>query len=193
MTAPRVLLLDNYDSFTWNLAQALMVLGAEVVVRRNDEVDLAACDALDPTHVVISPGPGRPEDAGLSIPLIRHVLGRLPVLGVCLGHQALAVALGGEVVHAPRLMHGKASPVRHDGRREYAGVPSPFDAARYHSLIVSEAGLPSALEVSARTDRGEIMGIRHRELPAYGVQFHPESVLCPDGPAILANVLAEGG
>ena len=188
---PRVLLIDNYDSFTWNLAQALMVLGADVHVHRNDTIDLAACEALDPTHVVISPGPGRPEDAGVSIPLILENIGRRPVFGVCLGHQALAHALGGSVVHAPRLMHGKSSPVEHDGAREYAGISQPFQAARYHSLIVLEGDLPEALEVSARTAEGEVMGIRHRELPVYGVQFHPESVLCPEGPAILANFLAD--
>ena len=187
---PRVLLLDNYDSFTWNLAQALMVLGAEVHVHRNDQIDLAGCDAIEATHIVISPGPGRPEDAGLSIPLIEHTLGKKPLFGVCLGHQALAHALGGSVVHAPRLMHGKSSPVNHDGLREYAGISQPFQAARYHSLIVLEEDLPAALQVSSRTDEGEVMGIRHRDLPVYGVQFHPESVLCPEGPDILANFLS---
>ena len=186
----RVLLLDNYDSFTFNLAQALMVLGAEVHVHRNDQITIEACEALEPTHVVISPGPGRPEAAGISVELIQHSLGRWPLLGVCLGHQALAASLGGSVVHAPRLMHGKSTPVSHDGRQEYAGVSEPFQAARYHSLIVTEPDLPAALEVSARTDEGEVMGIRHRTLPVFGVQFHPESVLCPEGPRILANFLA---
>lgn len=190
MTAPRVLLLDNYDSFTWNLAQALLVLGADVEVVRNDQIDLAGVERFRPSHVVISPGPGRPEAAGLTIPLIRHAIGRWPLFGVCLGHQALAAALGGSVVHAPRLMHGKSSPVFHDGRREYTGVSEPFQAARYHSLIVLEHDLPAELEVSSRTAEGEVMGIRHRTLPVAGVQFHPESVLCPEGPTILGNFLA---
>ena len=186
-----ILLLDNKDSFVWNLAQALMVLGADVQVHRNDQIDLAGCEDLDPTHVVISPGPGRPEDAGVSISLIRHSIGRRPLLGVCLGHQALAHALGGTVTYAPRMMHGKSSPVSHDGTREYAGIARPFQAARYHSLIVDPRDLPDSLEVSSHTAEGEVMGLRHRDWPVYGVQFHPESVLCPEGPAILANFLAE--
>ncbi len=185
----RVLLLDNYDSFTFNLAQALMILGADVTVIRNDEVTVEAAVNMDVSHVVISPGPGRPEHAGIAMKLIEQTIGQKPLLGVCLGHQALAATLGGAVVHAPRLMHGKSSPVHHDGTREYAGISEPFTAARYHSLIVRSHDLPAELEVSSRTEEGEVMGIRHRSLPVVGVQFHPESVLCPEGPAILGNFL----
>ena len=185
----RVLLLDNYDSFTFNLAQALMILGAEVEVVRNDEVSVEAAVAMEVSHVVISPGPGRPEEAGIAMALIEQTIGQKPLLGVCLGHQALAATLGGSVVHAPRLMHGKSSRVLHDGTREYVGISQPFQAARYHSLIVRSNDLPASLEVSSRTAEGEVMGIRHRNLPVVGVQFHPESVLCPEGPNILANFL----
>ena len=185
----RVLLLDNYDSFTFNLAQALMILGAEVDVVRNDGLTVDAAVAMDVSHVVISPGPGRPEQAGIAMALIERTIGHKPLLGVCLGHQALAATLGGAVVHAPRLMHGKSSPVHHDGAREYVGISEPFQAARYHSLIVRDHDLPTELEVSSRTVEGEVMGIRHKSLPVIGVQFHPESVLCPEGPNILANFL----
>jgi len=185
----RVFLLDNYDSFTWNLVQALQVLGADVTVRRNDALTVDEALALAPTHVVVSPGPGRPEAAGITVDLIRACVGRVPLLGVCLGHQALAVALGGRVEHAPRCMHGKASAVYHDGRTLYAGLPNPFDAGRYHSLAVPEAGVPADCEVSAYTSDGEVMGLRHRRHPVEGVQFHPESVLTPEGNRLLANFL----
>jgi anthranilate synthase/aminodeoxychorismate synthase-like glutamine amidotransferase len=186
---PRVLLIDNYDSFTYNLAQALAALGAEVAVRRNDAIDAAAALALEPTHLVISPGPGRPEAAGNMPSILAALLTRLPVLGVCLGHQALAAALGGEIAPARALLHGKASAVYHDGRTLYEGLPNPFSAGRYHSLAVVEATLPPDLEISAYTSDGEIMGLRHRALPAEGVQFHPESVLTPEGSRLLGNFL----
>jgi anthranilate synthase/aminodeoxychorismate synthase-like glutamine amidotransferase len=186
----RILLLDNYDSFTFNLAQSLWGLGAEVRVVRNDKISVAEVAAWGPSHVVISPGPGRPENAGISVDLIRASIGRWPLLGVCLGHQALAHALSGTVTHAPQMMHGKSSRIQHAGDREYSGLSQPMTIARYHSLIVLESGLPTELEVSARTETGEVMGIRHRSLPVYGVQFHPESVLSPEGDALLANFLA---
>jgi para-aminobenzoate synthetase component II len=185
----RVLLIDNYDSFTWNLAQALAVLDAEVVVRRNDAITLAQARALAPTHVVVSPGPGTPEGAGISMALIEALIEHVPMLGVCLGHQALAAALGGRVVRAARPVHGKASLVYHDGRTLYQGVANPFRAGRYHSLVVAEEGLPADLAVSAYTSEGEIMGLRHRTRPAEGVQFHPESLLTPDGGRLLRNFL----
>jgi anthranilate synthase/aminodeoxychorismate synthase-like glutamine amidotransferase len=185
----RVLLIDNYDSFTYNLVQALRVLGAEVEVRRNDEVTVAEAQELAPTHLVISPGPGRPEDAGISLAVLGAMLSRLPILGVCLGHQALGALLGGRVVRAKQLMHGKASPVYHDGRTLYEGLPNPFPAGRYHSLAVAEEGFPDDVMVSAYTSDGEIMGLRHRTLPVEGVQFHPESVLTPEGNRLLRNFL----
>jgi anthranilate synthase/aminodeoxychorismate synthase-like glutamine amidotransferase len=185
----RVLLVDNYDSFTWNLVQALAALGADVRVHRNDAIDLAAARAIEPTHVVVSPGPGRPEDAGISIDVLREMMRTVPVLGVCLGHQALAVAMGARVERAQSLMHGKPSAVYHDGRTLYEGLPNPFDAGRYHSLAVLEDTLPAELKVSAYTSDGEIMGIRHASLPAEGVQFHPESVLTPEGTRLLRNFL----
>ena len=188
MTA-RVLLIDNYDSFTWNLAQALLALGAAVDVRRNDAIGAKeACD-LAPTHLVISPGPGRPENAGGTLAILEALLARVPVLGVCLGHQALAVVMGARVVPAPRLVHGQASPVYHDGRALYAGLPNPFPAGRYHSLCVDDATLPADLSVCAFTSEGEVMGLRHGSLPVEGVQFHPESVLTPNGERLLANFL----
>jgi anthranilate synthase/aminodeoxychorismate synthase-like glutamine amidotransferase len=188
----KVLLLDNYDSFTFNLEQALRVLGAEVWVHRNDTLTCDAALALEPTHIVISPGPGWPRDAGISMALIEGAMEvGLPLLGVCLGHQAIAEVMGGRVVHAPRLMHGKSSPVTHDGRGVFAGISQPFEAARYHSLIVDEGSLPVSMEVTARTAQGEVMGIRHRQARVEGVQFHPESVLCPEGDAMLANFLAQ--
>ncbi len=187
--AARVLLIDNYDSFTYNLVQALGVLGAEVIVRRNDALSLDEAEDLRPTHLVVSPGPGRPEQAGISIPSITRFMTRIPVLGVCLGHQAMVAALGGEVVPATSLVHGKASAIYHDGRSLYEGLPSPFPAGRYHSLAVGRDSLPEDLEASAHTSDGEIMGIRHRRLPAEGVQFHPESVLTPVGSRILGNFL----
>ncbi len=188
----RVLVVDNYDSFTHNLVQALLLLGAEVTVRRNDEVTAAQARDLRPTHLVVSPGPGRPEGAGMSMVLIESMLGLAPVLGVCLGHQALAAVFGASIVPSPRLLHGRASPVYHDGRTLYQGLPSPFLAGRYHSLAVSDDGLPPELAVTAYTSEGEVMGIRHRTLPAEGVQFHPESVLTPEGAQILRNFLDLG-
>ena len=183
-----VLLLDNYDSFTFNLAQYLGELGAPPLVRRNDEITLDEVDALKPDHIGISPGPGRPEDAGISVALIRRFGATTPVLGVCLGHQGIGVAFGGQVVRAPQLMHGKVSSIQHDGRGVFHGVSQPFTAGRYHSLVVAEP-LPDALEISARTDDGTIMGVRHRAFPVHGVQFHPESVLTGEGRQILRNFL----
>ena len=185
----RVLLIDNYDSFTYNLVQALAVLGAEVSVFRNDEVTVEEATGIAPSHFVVSPGPGRPEDAGRTMPLIDAMIRRVPVLGVCLGHQALCAVLGGRVISAKRLMHGKTSPVYHDGRTIFEGLPSPFLAGRYHSLAVAEEGLPADLAVSAYTSDGEIMGGRQRTLPAEGVQFHPESILTPEGERLLRNFL----
>ncbi len=187
--APRLLLIDNYDSFTYNLVQAFLVLGADVAVHRNDEITVAAARAVAPTHLCISPGPGTPSDAGVSKDMIRAFAGRIPVLGVCLGHQALVEVYGGEVVRAGRLMHGKASEVRHDGLGLYAGLPDPFRAGRYHSLIARKAALPDALQVTAWTEEGEVMGVRHRESAVEGVQFHPESILTPHGPRLLAAFL----
>lgn len=186
-----VLVVDNYDSFTFNLVQALACLGAEVTVRRNDEVTVENALTLDATHLVVSPGPGRPEEAGISIPLISGAAPRIPVLGVCLGHQALAAAFGGSVAGAGSLMHGKASPVYHDGRGLFEGLPNPFSAGRYHSLAVQEETLPENLRISAYTSDGEIMGIRHRDLPLEGVQFHPESILTPEGDRLLRNFLEQ--
>ena len=189
----RLLLIDNYDSFTYNLVQAFMVLGAEVIVHRNDALTVAAAAALQPTHLCISPGPGTPQQAGVSIAMIRAFAGHIPVLGVCLGHQAIAEAFGGRVVRAPRLMHGKTSPIEHDGLGVYAGIPSPCEVGRYHSLIAERETLPAELRVTARTAEGEIMGLRHATLNLEGVQFHPESVLTPEGPAIMKNFLAVSG
>jgi anthranilate synthase/aminodeoxychorismate synthase-like glutamine amidotransferase len=192
-TVPRLLLVDNYDSFTYNLVQAFLVLGADVLVHRNDEITVEQAQHLRPTHLCISPGPGTPRDAGVSMAMIAAFAGEIPVLGVCLGHQSIVEVFGGEVVRAGRLMHGKVSPVHHDGRGVFAGLPDPFDAGRYHSLIARPESLPAVLEVSARTAEGEIMGVRHRELAVEGVQFHPESVLTPDGPALLGNFLSFAG
>ena len=193
MTAPRLLLVDNYDSFTYNLVQAFLVLGADVLVHRNDQITIAEAQALAPTHLCISPGPGTPRDAGVSMSMIEAFAGRLPVLGVCLGHQSIVEVFGGEVVRAGRLMHGKVSPVHHDGRGILEGMPQPFDAGRYHSLIARPDSLPPLLEVTARTAEGEIMGVRHKELMVEGVQFHPESVLTPQGPVLLGNFLKQRG
>ena len=189
----RLLLIDNYDSFTYNLVQAFMVLGAEVIVHRNDALTVAAAAALQPTHLCISPGPGTPKQAGTSIAMIRAFAGNIPVLGVCLGHQAIAEAFGGRVVRAPRLMHGKTSPIEHDRQGVYAGIPSPCEVGRYHSLIAERESLPEELHVTARTAEGEIMGLRHTTLTLEGVQFHPESVLTPEGPAMMKNFLAGSG
>jgi len=173
--------------------QALLVLGAEVIVHRNDALEVAAAAALAPTHLCISPGPGTPRQAGVSIAMIRAFAGRIPILGVCLGHQAIAEAFGGQVVRAPRLMHGKTSPIEHDGRGVFAGIESPCEVGRYHSLIAATDSLPRELIVTARTAEGEIMGLRHATLAVEGVQFHPESVLTPQGPAMMANFLAGTG
>jgi len=186
----RLLLIDNYDSFTYNLVQAFLVLGADVQVYRNDEITVEQAIALGPSHLCISPGPGRPDDAGVSLAMLAAFEGRVPVLGVCLGHQSLVQHFGGRIVSADRLMHGKTSPVTHDGRTIYAGLSNPFQAGRYHSLAAEAASLPPVLEVTARSERGEIMGVRHRHLPMEGVQFHPESVLTPEGNRLLGNFLA---
>ncbi len=186
---PRLLLIDNYDSFTYNLVQAFLVLGADVRVHRNDEISVEAARAIGPTHLCISPGPGVPSEAGVSKDMIRAFAGQVPVLGVCLGHQALVEVYGGTIVRAGRLMHGKASEVRHDGRGIYAGLPNPFAAGRYHSLIAKREAVPGVFEVTAWTDESEVMGVRHRSLALEGVQFHPESILTPDGPKLLAAFL----
>jgi anthranilate synthase/aminodeoxychorismate synthase-like glutamine amidotransferase len=187
---PRLLLIDNYDSFTYNLVQAFLVLGADVFVHRNDRITVDEALALGPTHLCVSPGPGTPADAGVSMKMIERFAGTVPVLGVCLGHQALVEVFGGEIVRAPRLMHGKTSAVQHDGRGVFAGLPNPLEAGRYHSLIAERDSLPAALEVTAWTPEGEVMGVRHRSLVVEGVQFHPESILTPDGPRLLASFLA---
>ncbi len=185
-----LLLIDNYDSFTFNLAQYLGEMGAQVVVRRNDQITLDEVAALRPSRIVISPGPGRPEDAGISIGAIRRFARDVPMLGVCLGHQAMGAAFGGRVVRARSLMHGKSSTVEHDGRGIFAGLRGPFAAGRYHSLVVADEGWPEALEVAARTaDDGTVMALRHREWPMHGVQFHPESVLTLEGRRLLRTFL----
>ncbi len=184
-----VLLIDNYDSFTYNLAQYMGEMGASLVVRRNDAITLEEVIELDPTHIVISPGPGGPNDAGVSLQLIRELTGKKPILGVCLGHQCMGEAFGGVVTRAPRLMHGKTSPVYHDRTGLFKGIPSPFQANRYHSLIVEEP-LPEPLKVTAFTSEGEVMALRHREHPVFGVQFHPESILTEYGKELLHNFLA---
>ena len=192
-SAPRLLLVDNYDSFTYNLVQAFLVLGAEVLVHRNDAITIEQARSLQPTHLCISPGPGTPRDAGVSMDMIRAFAGSIPVLGVCLGHQSIVEVFGGEVVRAGRLMHGKVSPVQHDCRGVFAGAPQPLQVGRYHSLIAKPESLPTVLEVTARTAEHEIMGVRHRELNVEGVQFHPESVLTPDGPLLMGNFLRSAG
>lgn len=184
-----ILLIDNYDSFTYNLYQYLTELGADVLVRRNDAVTVADAAALSPDGIVISPGPCTPREAGVSVPLIRELAGSVPILGVCLGHQAIAEAFGGRVVRAPRLMHGKTSLIYHDGQGIFSGLPCPFIATRYHSLIAEEASLPETLEVSARSEDGLIMGLRHRSFLVEGVQFHPESILTEVGKELLRNFL----
>jgi len=183
------LMIDNYDSFTYNLVQYLGELGADFRVARNDAISLDELEGLLPEAVVISPGPGTPRDAGVSIPVIRRFAGRIPILGVCLGHQAIGEAFGGRVVRADRIMHGKTSPVHHDGRTIFRELPEPFEATRYHSLIVEQSSLPDCLEVSAWTAEAEIMGLRHRTQFVEGVQFHPESILSTDGKALLRNFL----
>jgi len=185
----RLLLIDNYDSFTYNLVQAFLVLGAEVSVYRNDALTPSEALSLAPTHLCISPGPGTPYDAGVSMDMIRAFAGSIPVLGVCLGHQSIVEVFGGKVVRAARLMHGKTSLVRHDGSTLFAGLPQPCEVGRYHSLIAAPESLPEVLAVTARTDEGEIMAVRHRTLTVEGVQFHPESILTPAGPRLLENFL----
>ncbi|HEX7719750.1 MAG TPA: aminodeoxychorismate/anthranilate synthase component II [Woeseiaceae bacterium] len=185
----RILLIYNYDSFTYNLVQAFAAKGAEVLVYRNDAITLDAALRLEPSHLVISPGPGRPEDAGISMAMIAAFAERVPLLGVCLGHQCLVSHFGGDIVRADRLMHGKTSLVNHDTRTIYAGMPLPFEAGRYHSLCAERNSLPAVLEVTAETEQGEIMGVRHTSLPLEGVQFHPESVLTPEGDRLMANFM----
>jgi para-aminobenzoate synthetase component 2 len=184
-----ILLLDNYDSFTYNLAQYLGQMGQKLEVRRNDKITLDEIEELRPERIVISPGPCTPREAGVSVPLIQRFAGKIPILGVCLGHQAIGAAFGGRVIRAPKLMHGKTSEIKHDGKTIFRGLPEPFVATRYHSLIVERKSLPPSLEISAETDDGTIMGLRHRELCVEGVQFHPESVLTPAGFQLLENFL----
>ncbi len=185
----RILLIDNYDSFTYNLVQAFAAQGAEVLVYRNDEIEPDRALELEPTHLVISPGPGRPEEAGVSLAMIDTFAEKVPLLGVCLGHQCLVSHFGGEIVRAERLMHGKTSMVKHDNKTVFEGLSEPFEAGRYHSLCAEHNSLPDALELTAQTARGEIMGVRHRELPLEGVQFHPESVLTPEGDKLMNNFM----
>jgi len=184
-----VLMIDNYDSFTFNLVQYLGELGADVEVVRNDEITLDEVAARAPARIVISPGPCTPSEAGISVPLIQRFAGSVPILGVCLGHQAIGQAFGGRVVRAARVMHGKLSPIVHDGSGVFGGLPSPFTATRYHSLAIERTSLPDALEVTATADDGEIMGVRHRSYPVEGVQFHPEAILTEHGRRLLANFL----
>ena len=189
-----VLMIDNYDSFTWNLVQYLQVLGAEVRVVRNDELSTAQIEALAPQRIVISPGPCTPNEAGVSLEVVERLGARIPILGVCLGHQAIGQAYGGDVVRAKRIMHGKTSPIRHEGQGVFAGLPDAYEATRYHSLVVARDSLPASLEVTAWTEQedgslDEIMGLRHREHPVEGVQFHPESILTEHGHALLKNFL----
>jgi anthranilate synthase/aminodeoxychorismate synthase-like glutamine amidotransferase len=181
--------IDNYDSFTYNLVQALGGLGAEMRVVRNDEVAVEEMEAWRPDHLLISPGPCTPSEAGISVAAIRRLAGRIPILGVCLGHQSLGVAFGARVVRAGRLMHGKTSMIRHDGRGVFGGLPNPFEAMRYHSLLVDAASLPDCLEISAWSEENELMGLRHKEFSVEGVQFHPESIMTPDGVRLLKNFL----
>ena len=185
----RMLLIDNYDSFTYNLVQAFAAQGATVIVHRNDAISVADAQAIEPTHLVISPGPGRPENAGSSLAMIAAFAGSIPVLGVCLGHQCLVHHFGGRIIRAERLMHGKTSMATHDGETIFAGLPQPFEVGRYHSLSAEQDSLPDDLVLTSQTDRGEIMGVRHRTLALEGVQFHPESVLTPEGDRLMANFM----
>jgi len=184
-----LLVIDNYDSFTYNLVQYFGELGADPVVKRNDAVSVDEVEKMVPERIVISPGPGSPKDAGISMELIRRMGSRVPLLGVCLGHQCIGEVYGGKVVRAGRLMHGKTSPIRHDAKGVFRGLPNPFEATRYHSLIVEKSSVPDGLEISADTAEGEIVGLRHREHPVHGVQFHPESILSKEGKDLLENFL----
>jgi len=184
-----LLVIDNYDSFTYNLVQYLGELGQDVRVYRNDKITLREIEALNPQRVVISPGPCRPREAGISVDLVKHFAGRIPILGVCLGHQAIGYAFGGEIIHAKKLMHGKTSMIHHDGKTIYKKLPNPFEATRYHSLVIERESIPDELEISAETDDGEIMGVRHKEYIIEGVQFHPESILTKVGKDLLRNFL----
>ncbi|MGO4185168.1 anthranilate/aminodeoxychorismate synthase component II [Paenibacillus sp. FSL A5-0031] len=184
-----ILVIDNYDSFTYNLVQYLGELGEDITVKRNDEIDLAGIEALAPDHILISPGPCSPNEAGISLSLIEHFKGKIPIFGVCLGHQSIGQAFGGEVVRAEKLMHGKTSAIYHQGKSVFEGLPSPFTATRYHSLIVRRETLPDCLEITAETDEGEIMGLRHKEYAIEGVQFHPESIITEHGLTMLRNFL----
>ncbi|ANY73576.1 anthranilate/aminodeoxychorismate synthase component II [Paenibacillus ihbetae] len=184
-----ILVIDNYDSFTYNLVQYLGELGEEVKVFRNDEIDIAGIEALAPDHILISPGPCTPNEAGVSLEVISHFKGVIPIFGVCLGHQAIGQAFGGKVIRAERLMHGKTSPIQHEGRSVFEGLPNPFTATRYHSLIVEKESLPDELEITAWTEEGEIMGLAHKQYPVEGVQFHPESIITDHGHQMLRNFL----
>jgi anthranilate synthase/aminodeoxychorismate synthase-like glutamine amidotransferase len=184
-----LLVIDNYDSFTYNLVQYFGELGADPQVKRNDAITIEELEKMRPAKIVISPGPGTPADAGISMEVIRRLGSKIPILGVCLGHQSIGEVYGGKVVRAERLMHGKTSPIRHDGKGVFMKLPNPFEATRYHSLIVERDSVPNCLEVSAETAEGEIMGLRHREYPVHGVQFHPESILSKEGKDLLANFL----
>ena len=185
----RLLLIDNYDSFTYNLVQAFLMLDASVIVHRNDAIDVATAARISPTHLVISPGPGRPSDAGVSLEMIEYFSNKTPVLGVCLGHQCIVEHFGGSIVAAQNLMHGKTSQIKHDGKEVYRSLPNPFEVGRYHSLAAKRDEVPQNLTVTAKTEEGEVMGVRHKTLPIEGVQFHPESVLTPNGPQVLENFL----
>jgi len=184
-----LLMIDNYDSFTFNIVQYLAQLGEQVKVVRNDEISVADIAALRPDRIVVSPGPCSPEEAGISVAAIKEYAGKIPLLGVCLGHQSIGAAFGGKVVRSVSLMHGKTSPIHHDGKELFAGLPNPFNATRYHSLVVERDSLPDCLEVTAWVDNGEIMGLRHRQLPVWGVQFHPESILTEGGMELLDNFI----
>lgn len=186
-----ILVIDNYDSFTYNLVQYLGELGETVEVRRNDEIDLAGIEALAPDHILISPGPCTPNEAGISLAVIEHFKGSIPIFGVCLGHQAIGQAFGGNVIRADRMMHGKTSEILHSGTSVFAGLPSPFTATRYHSLIVERSSLPDCLEITAETAEGEIMGLRHKKYAIEGVQFHPESIITDHGHQMLRNFLSQ--
>ena len=191
MTMAKILLIDNYDSFTYNLVQAFAAKGAEVLTIRNDAITVVEARAIEPTHLVISPGPGRPDDAGVSLEMIAAFAGSIPMLGVCLGHQCLVQHYGGEIIRAERLMHGKTSMVTHDGGSLFEGMSQPFEAGRYHSLCADATCLPAELAITAKTDRGEIMGVRHKTMQLEGVQFHPESVLTPEGDMLMANFIRQ--